>query len=664
MIKQRLITFLWIILFLASCTPGSVTFAPALTVEAYTPTAPSVTPTPTEKSNPVTTVTGRADLSDYPDESPCGSQNLIPQGTQVTLIGTYKDYASIEVQQDGIIKKGFLPKNSLGNIPDDVIELNLNQVPWKPVVDYSAWSYYSSDNGGELIVSPSSDREWDVVSDPISHPVPTSLRIHFGLQESSDLWAEVKIVGLPDNHDPWWKDTTRMDVFVNGDSYELCIRDGTTENCTADIVLDLPQDQEITLLFLDNHGEHMQVLDKSEKVIKEIDFTSYPGLHLPEGLFPEGKFNFGTSVGYPGTLKVTHLSITTPSTGILTTNWMTEPGLSELAAANGILIGTEFNPDRMLDERYCKVITHDFNLGALSVFTSAQVWLGPDEYDFSALDQQVNDSAQYGLTLYASHLVWGSYDEGVLPDWLKEGNYSKEELLNILHNHITTLVSRYKDRVSIWSIANEAPERDRSYGADFWYDHIGPEYIEKSFEWAREADPDAILLFNAANNESPRDADTTYNINTLYQMVKTMKEMGVPVDAVGMQGHLFLPWTSHIRPKEADVEATMKKFGDLGVKVMITEMDVNLHEIPGTPQQKEDAQKQMYSDMMTACVQSGVCTLFATWGISDDESWITFNDSEWVYQMPITDAAPLLFDDNFDPKPAYFSVLDVLKGVK
>jgi len=336
--------------------------------------------------------------------------------------------------------------------------------------------------------------------------------------------------------------------------------------------------------------------------------------------------------------------------------------MADLAANKGIQIGTAFNPDMMLDNRYCKVIRHDFNVGILPVFTDARVWLGPGQYNWPIIDQQVNDSAAYDLTLFASHLVWGSYDEGVLPDWLKKGNYTKEELLNILHDHITTLVTRYKDKVKIWSIANEAPERDRYAGADFWYDRIGSEYIEKSFKWAREADPNAILLLNGANNESPRDSETTYNIETLYKMVKKMKENGVPIDAVGMQAHMFLPWTSHVFPKEADVVATMQKFGDLGVQVMITEMDVNLHEIRGTAQEKEEAQKELYSTMMSACIRSGVCTLFATWGVYDAESWIIYNDSQWIYQYPVPDAAPLLFDNNINPKPAYDAILDVLKG--
>jgi endo-1,4-beta-xylanase len=649
---KRFLSLCSLVIFMASCAPATSPLSelPGATDE---PSAPTDLPVGSA------TVSGRAILSDYPGLAACASQKLIPEGTRVAVSGIYQDFASVEFQNGDGIKTGFLPKSVLSDLTGDIPELTTDQIPWKPVVDYSAWSYYSPENGGEIIASPASDEQTDWVTDPAQHPVPVPLRIHFGLQNESSPWAAVRITGKPDN-DPWWKDITRLDISIDETSYYLGIRDGSTEGYTVGIPLAIPADQEITLLFLDANGKQVQILDVSESVILEIDFTRYPGLNLPDGLFPNGWFQFGTTVGYPGTLKVTHLSLSTSPSGNYETSWMTGPGLAELAAPHGILIGTEYNPDMMMDERYCGVIRHDFNLGILSVFTDARVWLGPEEYDFALVDQQVNDSANYGLTLYASHLVWGSYDQGVLPDWLKEGDYSKAELLDILHTHISTLVGRYKDKVKIWSIANEAPERDRYFGADFWYDHIGSEYIEKSFQWAREADPDAVLLFNAANNESPRDDDTSYNISTLYQMVKSMKEKGIPVDAIGMQMHLFLPWLSHVMLVEEDVEATMRKFGDLGVKVMITEMDVDLHEIGGTMEEKLQIQAHIYADMMTACIRSGVCTVFATWGVDDGTSWISSPSSTWVYKNHTPDAAPLLFDIDYKPKPAYDAVRDVL----
>jgi len=591
----------------------------------------------------------------------CSDQVFVPAGSQVTVTGFYREYASVQVSVDGKTQSGYLPKAVFVSLPVDVGELSLEQVEWKPVVDYSHWSYYSPENGGSIIASPLREEESDWVNDTIHHPVRPPLKIHFGLESTSTRWATVRIMGSPESTtDQWWENIVRMDIFVADDSYYIGIRDGSSENFNAQFDLPIPENQAITLEFMDPNGKQLRVLNDAGVQVLDVDLTAVSGLNLPDGMFPNGWFQFGTSVGPPGTLIVTQLAITSPPSGVVEKNWLSEPGLAELAEPLGIMIGTEFQPELMMDGRYCPVVRHDFNLAYLSPFSDARLWLAPGEYNFTVLDQVVNDTANLGLKIYASHLVWGATEAGSLPDWLKNGNYTREELLAILEQHITTLVSRYKDKVNFWSIANEFPERDISHGWDFWYDHIGPEYIEKSLQWARQADPDGILILNAANNESPRDYDTTGNIERMYQKVKMLKEKGVPVDAVGIQMHLFLPWTSPIPPVKEDVIATMQKFGSLGVKVMITEMDVNLHGMPGTLEEKVKLQTQLYGDMMYACIESGVCIAFSTWGVSDSLSWITC-DYDWcVYKGAMPDAAPLMFDESYQPKPAYYAVRDAL----
>jgi endo-1,4-beta-xylanase len=584
----------------------------------------------------------------------------LTKGSQVTVIGIYNDYAKIKYQNDGVIGFGFIPRKNLLELPANIPNLSDLQVSWKPLVDYTNWGDYSSENGGSLISTPLQEEQTDWVSDETLHTMVAPTRIRFGLINSSSRWGSVKLDGSPQLDRDWWKGITRMDISNMGENYSLCVRDGTSESCTSSIDLSIPSDQIISLVFSDNFGKKMDVINERGEITETIDFTQLPGVTLPGGLFPFGWFKFGTSVGPPGTLKVTHLSIETKPNGVYKPSWVDEPGLAELAANRNILIGTEFNPDIMFEEGYCTAIVHDFNLGMLSPFTDGKLWLAPGKYNFDVLDRFVNDSAKFGLTLYASHLVWGATETGVLPEWLKNGNFSKDELLKILENHIKTLVGRYKDKVTYWSIANEAPERDIYPGADFWFDHIGPEYIEKSFQWAREADPNAILVFNAANNESPRDAETTNNINRLYQMVASMKEKGIPVDVVGMQMHMFLPWTSKVIPVKEDVVATMKMFGELGVKVMITEMDVNLHELTGSPEEKLLLQTKIYGDMMSACIESGDCIAFATWGVSDSRSWINADCQGCVYPPTVIDALPLMFDNKYIPKPAYFAVRDAL----
>jgi endo-1,4-beta-xylanase len=583
----------------------------------------------------------------------------------VKVIATYRDFAQVNYEDSQETLTGWIPLIALPEIPTSVLELDENQVEWKSVVNYSGWTYYSPENSGSLFVDPQKEEFSDIVSDGTHHPVTPPLRIRFGMSTTTPKWATVKLDGidpLPDRKD-WWEGNHRMDIFTNNGFFEICLRDGKQADCNLDIVTTIPENELFSIVFTDVNGKTFEVWNQDNQIVQVVDLPNYPGLQMAEGLFPSGWFQFGTSVGPPGTMTLDHLSIETPPLGKYVESWKTQPGLAELAKPLGILIGGELNPDSLMEIPFCTAAKHDFNLAYLSVFTDGNIWLGPEEYDFSTLDQQVDDAYENGYTLYASHLVWGATEPGVLPDWLKKGGFTKAELLSILEHHVKTIVSRYKDKVTFWSIANEATIRDQSYGADFWFDTIGREYIEKSFQWAREAGPEETLVFNADNNESPRDTNTIWHINLMYKQVKTLKEKGVPIDVVGMQMHLFLPWNSKIAPLKDDVVATMKHFGDLGVKIMITEMDVNLHAMQGTTEEKTTRQTKIYGDMMSACIEAGNCIAFSTWGVSDAYSWITCLGEGWycaVYPGPMPDAAPLLFDTSFQPKPAYFAVRDAL----
>ena len=302
---KKILSLCSLVIFLTSCAPAT-TNAPGLPASTIESTLPTGLPVGSA------TVSGRAILSVYPGMAACSSQELVPEGTRLAVTGIYQDFAAVEYQDGGEIEKGFLPISALSGLTGDVLELTTDQVPWQPVVDYSNWSYYSPENGGELIASPSSDEQTDWVTDPAHHPVPVPLRIHFGLQNESSPWAAVRLTGMPDN-DPWWKDITRLDISVDDTSYYLGFRDGSTEGYTVGMPLPIPADQEITLLFRDANGKQLQILDESGSLVLELDLTRYPGLNLPDGLFPNGWFQFGTTVGYPGTLKVTHLSLFDPA---------------------------------------------------------------------------------------------------------------------------------------------------------------------------------------------------------------------------------------------------------------------------------------------------------------------------------------------------------------
>jgi endo-1,4-beta-xylanase len=239
---------------------------------------------------------------------------------------------------------------------------------------------------------------------------------------------------------------------------------------------------------------------------------------------------------------------------------------------------------------------------------------------------------------------------------LLAGNFTQDELREILHEYIVKVVSRYKGKVHIWSVANEYTS-GRIWGGDFWYDRLGPEYVELAFKWAHETDPNALLMLNEGGNESMASPANRPVVTRMLSFVKEWKEKSVPIDVIGMQMHLLSPGSSRRVPAKEDVIQTMQLFSDLGYPVYVTEFDVSLHGVAGDQQERRDFQAQVYEEMLEACLESEVCRGFSIFGLSDANSW--YRACDGCLNLP--DAEPLIFDENSLPKPAYFALLEVLQ---
>ena len=167
---------------------------------------------------------------------------------------------------------------------------------------------------------------------------------------------------------------------------------------------------------------------------------------------------------------------------------------------------------------------------------------------------------------------------------------------------------------------------------------------------ARQADPAALLVYNEFADEGLSDKATA-----VYNMVKDMKTRGIPIDGVGMQMHIGI----NTNPTAADVATNMQRFADLGVKIFISEMDVN-----GCAGYSLDQERTQYHDIVAACVAQPACAAVTVWGITDKFSWldISVNSSSnagcATGQLPL----PLLWDDNYAKKSAYTGVMDALLG--
>lgn len=327
------------------------------------------------------------------------------------------------------------------------------------------------------------------------------------------------------------------------------------------------------------------------------------------------------------------------------------PTLKELAERKNIQIGS-FAALKYLPERaYSEILSSEFEYAIIDgqpnwSFEDGDLRPGPNSFDFSRLDQAFAFADDHDMPVRVQHYIWG--EEKWLPDWLKNNNYSKDELLELIHNHINTVGTRYKGKVREYTVVNEPFTRKLGVNglSDWWADRIGEEYIDKSFEWARQADPDSVLILNDFGNETENDVS-----NAMYDYVKRALQRGVPIDAIGMQMHL----SGDSAPNKMDVVNNMKRFADLGLKIYVTEFDVTMSGVDKPHDEENKIQAKIYYDMLSACREVGpeVCPNFGLLGLVDRQTW--YNG------LGIKDANPLTFEDDYTPKPAFFALRNALK---
>ncbi len=315
--------------------------------------------------------------------------------------------------------------------------------------------------------------------------------------------------------------------------------------------------------------------------------------------------------------------------------------LRKLAGMKGISIGAAVMPEHLDDSKYVELLTNNFNyITPENHLKWALVHPQKKSFDFSGADKIVNFAIKNKMKLRGHTLAWHYQN----PEWLTSLLMNKEEAKEILKNHILKVVGRYKGKIRDWDVVNEPLDDTGRLRFNPWYYSIGEEYIELAFKWAHEADPDAKLFLNEYGVEwyGPK-ADAFYNL------VKKLKEKGVPINGVGIQFHLD---GTHI-PNFKSVAKNINRFIDLGLEVQITELDVRLGE-PITDESFEQ-QAKIYSEIMKIALAYD-CSAFITWGVCDKYSWIPSFFPGYGHA--------LMFDDKYQPKLAAFAVKEVLAGEK
>lgn len=278
------------------------------------------------------------------------------------------------------------------------------------------------------------------------------------------------------------------------------------------------------------------------------------------------------------------------------------------------------------------------------------------EYNWSMADKIVEFGALTGMRQRWHTLVWHQQNPGWLFQDPNNANRqaSKTVMEQRLESYISTVMDRYSFDVESWDVVNEVLNesgglRTGAQGSP-WYDIMGAEYIDKAFRYARAADSSAQLVINDYNLVSnPQKRQGMYNL------VKGLLDRGVPVDAIGMQMHISL-----YDPPVSEVRETIELFGSLGVKVLVTELDISIHrndsegmiEVTDAILQKQaDLYRDLF-DLFKEQADKGVVDMVMIWGATDAGSWK--ND----FPVKGRGDAPLLFDERLQAKPAFYALVE------
>ncbi|WP_020605381.1 endo-1,4-beta-xylanase [Spirosoma spitsbergense] len=279
-----------------------------------------------------------------------------------------------------------------------------------------------------------------------------------------------------------------------------------------------------------------------------------------------------------------------------------------------------------------------------------------NKYFWQDADAIVDFAGKNGLKVRGHTLCWHNQTPGWFFTDSLGSQVSREVLLGRLKRHITDVVSRYKGKVYAWDVVNEAvPDTGTdTYRQSKFYSILGEEYIEKAFEYAHAADPNAVLFYNDYNTENPAKQDK------IYQLLKKLKEKKVPINGVGLQGH----WSIY-EPTAKEVDNSINRFASLGLVVQITELDLSVYPKEHVRRQRRDTDKSEFTLDMTDKQAAQYKMLFEQfrkhkgkvtgvtfWNVSDKSTWLD------NFPVPGRKDHPLLFDQNYQPKKAFWGVVN------
>jgi endo-1,4-beta-xylanase len=322
-----------------------------------------------------------------------------------------------------------------------------------------------------------------------------------------------------------------------------------------------------------------------------------------------------------------------------------DSSLRNLAERNGIYIGAAAYTNHLRTPGHADVLSREFNmLTPENEAKACQLQGSRGQFTFQKLDELVAFAEQNDMVLRGHTLLWHQCELR----WMENNDsYTREQASAEMRDHIYTVVGRYRGRIAMWDVVNEAfdgaARRDT-----VWQRLIGDDYIELAFQFAHDADPDALLFYNDYGAEQ-----LNAKSDAIYEMAADFVARGIPIDGIGLQSHFTVGGIAF-----RSISNNIQRIGELGLQVHMTEADIRFD---GEPSEAIlERQANDYRDLMAVCLDHENCTAFIVWGVTDRLTWLR-NSNLGFFNNP--DVEPLLFDDEYQPKPAYYALRDLLTGV-
>ena len=331
---------------------------------------------------------------------------------------------------------------------------------------------------------------------------------------------------------------------------------------------------------------------------------------------------------------------------------------------DNFLIGVAINESQIQekDSLETTLINQEFNsITSENIMKSMFIHPFKDTFDFKMTDKYVAFGEKHNMFIHGHTLIWHSQ----LAPWFQEIKDSTL-MVAVMENHIRTIVRKYKGKIKSWDVVNEALNEDGSLRKSIFLDVVGENYLAQAFEWASQEDPNTDLYYNDYNMTNAEKRQGAINL------IKKIQEKGIKIDGVGMQGHWHLN-----SPSLEEIEKSILEYASLGIKVAITELDINVLPNPwdlvgaevsqnfessekmnpyanGLPDSIQTKFTKRYEDIFKLFLKhQDKISRVTLWGLNDSQSWL----NDW----PIKGRTnyPLLFDRDFHPKSAYDSIISL-----